>query len=380
MTQKDKIREYIKYVKSKGKGPIDFYSLKPILKEEAIYNMIIGERSNGKTYACLEYALFMYLRYGDTTAYVRREEEDLRGRRGYSLFNNHVANGVVKELTGGKWDNVYMYSQRWYLCKYDKMGKRVIDNDPFCYGFSLTGADHDKSSAYPTVKTIIFDEFLTRDGYMRDEFVRFTNVVSTIIRHRDDVIIFMLGNTVNQYSPYFTEMGIESVKDMKQGTIRVYNYGNSGLKVAVEYCESLESQKENNRYFAFNNPKLAMITGGAWEIDLYPHCPIKYRPADIILSYFIEFVDDILQCEIVQVEDQFFTFVHRKTTPIKDKTHDLIFSQEYSPRPNYRRNLLKPMDAPGQKIAWFFKNDKVFYQDNVVGDIVKNYIDWCRIH
>ena len=24
-----------------------------------------------------------------------------------------------------------------------------------------------------------------------------------------------------------------------------------------------------------------MITGGAWEIALYPHCPRKYKPKDV---------------------------------------------------------------------------------------------------
>lgn len=378
MTSKDKIKEYFKYLNAKPKGAIDFYNLKNILKEDCIYNMIVGERSNGKTYACLEYALFMYCKYGDCVAYVRRMDEDLRGKRGATIFDNHVANGLVKELTGGKWDNIYYYSQRWFLCKYDKTGKRIVDNKPFCYGFSISGAEHDKSSAYPDITTIIFDEFLTRTSYLVDEFVRFTNVISTIIRHRDNVNIFMLGNTVNQYSPYFTEMGIETVKGMKQGTIRVYNYGNSGLKVAVEYATSLKSQKENNRYFAFNNPKLEMITGGAWELDLYPHCPIKYTPKDIIFTYFIEFVDDVLQCEIIQKDDMIFTFVHRKTTPIKDLDNDLIFTQEYSPKPNYRRNLIKPTDTIGNKLAWFFKTDKVFYQDNMIGEIMRNYLLWCK--
>lgn len=35
----------------------EFYSLEPILSKNATYNMIIGERSNGKTYAVLKYSL-----------------------------------------------------------------------------------------------------------------------------------------------------------------------------------------------------------------------------------------------------------------------------------------------------------------------------------
>ena len=36
---------------------MEFYSLDNILKNNAHYNIIIGERSNGKTYACLKYGL-----------------------------------------------------------------------------------------------------------------------------------------------------------------------------------------------------------------------------------------------------------------------------------------------------------------------------------
>ena len=68
----------------------------------------------------------------------------------------------------------------------------------------------------------------------------------------------------------FAEMGLTHIDKMKQGTIDVYTYGTSELTVAVEYCESMKGSKENNYYFAFNNPKLNMITSGAWELNLYP--------------------------------------------------------------------------------------------------------------
>ena len=40
---------------------VKYYSLKNILKKNAQYNMIFGERSNGKTYSVLYYALENYL-------------------------------------------------------------------------------------------------------------------------------------------------------------------------------------------------------------------------------------------------------------------------------------------------------------------------------
>ena len=355
-----------------------YYSLKDILSHRAVYNVIFGERSNGKTYAVLEYALKRYCAGKGKLAVIRRWDEDFKAKRGASLFSAHVQNGLVTKLTKGKWTDIYYYSGRWYLCTYDDKGKRIKEDEPFAYAFSLSTMEHDKSTSFPDITTALFDEFLTRDAYMIDEFVIFTNVLSTIIRQRDDVKIFMLGNTVNQYSPYFTEMGLTNVRKMKPGDIEVYSYDDKRLKVAVEYTEPSATTKKSNFYFAFNNPKLNMIKNGSWEFANYPHCPMKYRPADIALAFFIKWEEDILQCEIVIVNDSYFIFIHKKTTPLRDTMNDLIYSVDYSPRPNYKRNLLKPMSYIEKQIDKLFAEYKVFYQDNQVGEIVRNYLQWCK--
>ena len=76
------------------------------------------------------------------------------------------------------------------------------------YALSISEVEHMKSSSYENVTSVIFDEFLTRRVYLVHEFVSFMNVLSTIIRKRENVQIFMLGNTVNRYCPYFSEMGL----------------------------------------------------------------------------------------------------------------------------------------------------------------------------
>ena len=353
-----------------------FYSLKNILSKNAQYNVIFGERSNGKTYAVLKYALEKYVQTGEQLAIVRRWQDDFTGKRGATMFNAIVSNEEVTRLTKGEWDDIYYYASKWYLCKYED-GKRVNSEKPFAYGFSISTMEHDKSTAYPEITTILFDEFLTRTAYLPDEFVLFMNVISTIVRHRTNAKIFMLGNTVNRYCPYFKEMGLTHVKEMTPGTIDVYRYGDSELTVAVEYTQPNKDGKESDFYFAFDNPKLSMITGGAWEIDIYPHCPVKYSPGEVLFTYFIEFAGDLLQCEVVQHEDLFFTFIHRKTTELKHPETDLIYSTDYSPRPNYKRNITRPRSEIEKKVTQHFLSDKVFYSDNEVGEIVRNYLIWC---
>lgn len=354
-----------------------FYSLKNILSKDAQYNMIIGERSNGKTYSVKKYGLEQFVKYGKQMAYVRRQNEDFVGKRGNTLFSDIVDNGEVEKLTGGEWTSIHYYSSRWYLCRYEENGDRITDTTPFCFGFSISAMEHDKSTSYPNITTVCFDEFISRTIYLTDEFVLFENVLSTIIRHRTDVKIFMLGNTINKYCPYFKEMGLKHVKQMKQGTIDVYSYGDSGLRVAVEYCAENKQGKDSDVYFAFDNPALSTIKHGGWEISIYPHCPVRYLPKDVMFTYFILFDDDILQCEIVITQDHNFTFIHPKTTEIKHPEKELIYSTEYNSAPNYHRKITKPTTPLEQKIAWYYKTDNVFYSDNETGEIVRNYLLWC---
>lgn len=359
---------------------IKFYSPKNIISKNCTYNVIFGERSNGKSYAILKYGLESYIKTKGQIAVVRRWKEDVTGRRASGIWSAINDNNEVSKLTNGEFTRVHYWNGKFYLATIDDNGKVIFsEEDIIGHCFALSENEHNKSISFPRITTILFDEFLTNKMYLNDEFVAFMNTVSTIVRQRSDVKIFMLGNTVNKYCPYFAEMGLNHILEMKQGSIDVYTYGDSELKVAVEYCASIESQKENNFYFAFNNPKLHMITSGAWELDIYPHLPHKYKPKDIIFKYFIIFNDMIFQCEIVQNSDgEMFTFIHQKTTPIQDTENDLIYSLEYNYKLNYNRSIFKPINKLQERIAWFFKTDRVFYQNNEIGDAISNYLKICR--
>ncbi len=352
-----------------------FYSLDNILSKDCEYNIIFGERSNGKTYAALKYGLEQFAKTGKQFAYIRRWREDLRGKRAETLFSGHVQNGLISDLTGGKYNEILYYSGKYFFSYWDsEKKKRYPDTTPCCFAFALSEQEHEKSTSYPNVDTIIFDEFLTRRYYLPDEFVTFMNLLSTIIRNRDNVKIFMLGNTVNKYCPYFAEMGLKQIPVQVQGTIDVYRYGETGAKVAVEYCNSTEKSKDSNKYFCFNNQSLQMITGGKWELAVYPHLPTKYKPADVLFKFYICFNDVILQGNVISTDTDMFLYIHAKTTPIKDTDNSIIYSLQMNGKPNYKRRLLSTATKIEAQITRFFATDKVFYQDNEIGEIVRNYI------
>lgn len=360
-----------------------YYSLKRILQYDAQYNVIMGSRSTGKTFAVLEYCIKEYCQHGSEFAIIRRWYEDFKGRRGQTMFAALEDAGVIQKYTNGMWTNVVYRSMQFYFGKYLD-GKLVTSDKPIGYAFTLASTERDKSTSYPNVRNILFDEFMSRSefGYLNSEFVLFMNTLSTIIRQRDDAKIFLAGNTVNMSCIYFNELGLTNIKKMKPGTIDIYEYGDSGLRVAVEYTEPYQGEVTSNKYFAFNNPRLKMITGsdgGSWEIDIYPHLPNKYAPKDIILTYFIIFDGVTIQAEVIQQKNNIFTYMHRKTTELRNPDEDIIFSTDYDPRPNWIRNIYHISNPKlARTMSKVFDTDKIFYQDNELGEYVRNYLVWCK--
>lgn len=367
-----------------------FYNLTPIMdmkkKMAPIYGsyfMIYGERSKGKTYALLKYSIEEYIKTGEVKqfVYLRRWEEEIKGFRGSEIFNgllnNYYGKNDILEITNGRYNNI-TYERRKYFLTYTNEDNEILRKSasPVGYAMALTNVMKDKGQQLPHVSTIIFDEFLTRGGELPDEFNQFCNAISTIIRLRDDVNIFMLGNTVNRYSTYFSEMRITNAKNIKPGDIDVYAYKNERLKVFVEYTEPAEEGKASDFYFAFDSPELAMITDGSWQIPSYPKCPMKYRPKDVVYTYYIVMGEDELQADIVNIEGIMFTYVHQKTYEIDvEKYQDrIIFSLLQKPGWRYRKRIDRPLDNIGKIIWGQFQSEQVYFQNNEIGDAVWNYI------
>lgn len=358
-----------------------YYDIAHLIKDypEAYYYMAFGERSNGKTYSALNYALERYFKHGEQFAYIRRFGEDIKRKNLQTLLAAHIENGRISELSGGTFSLVNYTGGKFIAYNYDDSnGKVTNDKEPMGYAFDLNAMEHHKSTSYPKVTTIIFDEFLSRQGYLQNEFVLFMNTLSTIIRDRMNVNIFMIGNTVNRFCPYFTEMGLTHIKDQKPGSVDVYAYADTGLSVVVEYCDTTAKRggKRSDVYFAFDNPQLKMITSGSWEIAIYPHLNKKYRPKDVIFNFFIIFDDAILHGEIIVTDNDYFLFFHPKTTPIKDEDKDIVYTNEPNEKWNYRVGIRNQTDQLSIIIGRLISENRVFYSDNETGEVLRNYIMW----
>lgn len=358
-----------------------YYDRTAIDATEAPYRLIIGQRSNGKTYSVLKTIIEQYLTEGKRSAYIRRYAEEIMPKNCQLLFSQPSLIQMIIDLSGGEYNGTFYRANCFYFAFYDEDGtKQRQDPIPFCITRAINTWETTKGQDAGELHLICFDEFMTRTGYLTDEFVKFCNLLSSLIRDRKNVVIYMLANSVNKYCPYFKEMGLQDVDKMEQGEIRVYTYSSSDLTVAVEYCAQVEATKKTgSKYFAFENAQLAMITSGAWEVKLYPRCPYPLYPDDTWKVFYIKFGDQLIRGDIIrprgkQNHRDMFIFFHRQTKDIEIGDKDILYSNEFMTS-RYHVRFIKDCPTELHKIIkeLILKNSMCF-SDNEVGEICRNWL------
>lgn len=352
----------------------DFYDIGPIDETNAVYRMIIGQRSNGKTYSACRHIIEDYFNKQYRGAYIRRYDESIMPKNIGSLFDPHIP--LIMELSQGRYNGIFYRAKEFHFCFYDEEGK-ITAKDPtaFCITASINTAENTKGQDRGEIHTVIFDEFATRQGYLTNEFVLFCNLLSSLIRNRDNTIIYMLANTVNRYCPYFKEMGLKDVDSMPQGQIYIYTYGNKDLTVAVEYCDPVKAtEKVASKYFAFDNPQLEMITTGQWELQFYPRAPYKICDIWIRKSFYVQFGESLIKGEIVVNNPDIFIFFHPQTKDIEIKDRDILYTTEFTSSSLHCR-FLKDCPTPVHALIKDLITKKaVCFSDNECGELIRNWL------
>ena len=303
-----------------------YYDRTKLDETNAVYRIAIGARGNGKTYSWCDSILDHYFETGEASAYVRRYDEEIAPKNASALFRPHTQK--IIELSGGRFNDVQYRAKEFRLCYTDDEG-HIVDKDPnpFCFTAAVNTWMTQKGQDRGTVWSLLYDEFLTRDGYLKNEFVDFMNVVSSFVRDRDNAIIYMFANTVSKFSPYWEELGIKSIETMEQGDIRVYQYGNSDLSVAIEYCPDVAAtDKVASKYFAFDNPQLAMISNGKWEIMAYEHLTHSLDLDKVLFNAYIEFDGKVLCMNVVLNGTELYGFIHPQTKEVKYTTTSILYT------------------------------------------------------
>lgn len=358
----------------------DYYDRTAIDATGANYRLIVGTRSNGKTFSVCHTIVENYLRYGKRAVYIRRYAEQITPKYIQSLFNPQL--DFIKELSGGEWNFIFYRANCFYLAHYDEEEDKITvkDETPFCITRSVNTWETTKGADVGEISLICYDEFLTRDGYLKDEFVCLMNLLSSIIRDRKDCIIYLLANCVNKYAPYWDEFGITEVDKMKRGEIRVYSYPNSNMKLAIEYCAAPKATKEvNDNFFAFQNAQLEVLKSGQWEMATYPRAPYKIYEEDIKARFYIEFGGQMICGEIVnptykKYSTDLFIFFHRQTKDVEIDNLTPFYTSKPMTSMCHVKYLKDQPTAVHQLIAQLIMKNHMFFADNEVGELVRNFL------
>lgn len=195
-----------------------------------LLNFIIGGRGIGKTYGFKKDAISRFLKTGKQFIYLRRYKTELTTIG--TFLNDQIQNFGNHEfkIKGGKIFTTF-----------------IVDGLEMGYSFPLTTYKNLKSSSFPNVDTIIFDEFIPEKGgfnqYIQNEVEILLNLIDSIFRQRDGHI-YLLANNVSIINPYFAYFEIEP-KINKEFT--TFNSSESTSQILIEICQDKYTKNQTNK-------------------------------------------------------------------------------------------------------------------------------------
>ena len=358
----------------------DHYSIKRILKEKADINIIFGERGNGKTYSVQDHLLDRFVKNGEECFILRRWMEDVKPSNAMNFWDGkHVAK--FRDRSGGRFRNIILKSNRYIAVDYDDKDKPIINEaNTIGYVWDLNEAERLKGQSFPNVTNIVFEEFisLSQMGYLPEEVTFFLNVLSTIIRDRTDVTVWMLGNTVNPYNPYFKYFGIKGL-ELKQGEIWTKTDSITGGKLAVEFCAQRRkgSMKDTSaKYFSLGESDGAvdMILTGQWQLPNYPLR--KYHPTFSRKRMIILFDDHLLTFHLM-IDERGRSYLYVKEDDPKMHIPEEMIVLDLQPsmkRNHYTAFQNLPSSDENRLIASLLSNRKIWYDSRLTGAYFNNFL------
>ena len=146
------------------KGKKQYYSSAKIRKLHAQYNILLGERSNGKSYDVkFNLVTDAYKDIGEFV-YVRRYSDDIKTMN----VERYFTDTPIYDITNGEYDTVVAYRNELFFAKFDDEGNKV-KGKKMGYYLSLNNDERVKSQSFPNVTSIVFEEFITDKIYLPDE-------------------------------------------------------------------------------------------------------------------------------------------------------------------------------------------------------------------
>lgn len=361
---------------------MNYYSSEKISKENANINLILSERSKGKSYDIkMNKGILHYLKTGKKFIYLRRKDTEIKGDDVEQYFKDIIENGTVEEVTNGKYKYIGVYRRGIYFANFNEKTGRIKCQEQIGYVRCLSTEQNSAGQQFPDVDNIIFEEFVSRDLYLKNEPDKLFNFYCTVDRKKGTTKMWLLGNTISRICPYIRDWGLMYVVErQKQGTIMTSEkyvgkdeHGKDMyVKIAVELCAP---SKRTSFTFGQN---AEMMNTGKWQTLKQPHLDKSYN--DFIVNFRIVFKFKGFKFLAEFLTDKktgnFCWFIRPKYTEIKKNT--IVISDEINISPYYQRNIydVSIEDDRLHNVLSTFRENCIFYATDLVGTDFKQAIDF----
>lgn len=211
------------------------YDPQKMLSYNRILNMVIGARGYGKSFAMKKYVIDRAIKHKEMFMLVRRTKDD------------------IKESVETYFNDIRMYYPDKTLLVKGK--KFYCDGELIGVAVPLTRWQSIKSSAYPSVTTMIYDEFLKEKDftqYIPNEPTALLNLIDTVRRDRDNFRCVCLSNSTSVTNPYFLYFGLQLQKHKVDNTYKRYNTFPKNSELLVEKPDAkdyIEEKKSTSRFY-----------------------------------------------------------------------------------------------------------------------------------
>ena len=210
-----------------SESPSFYYNFDKLFSYNFLIAFVIGERGVGKSFNAKVAVMKKFLKNGEQFIYVRRYKTELDTAL-TTFWEDLQMNGYFEDYA--------------LTVKKSKMLTEFKCNGKVCgYAVPLSTANILKSTAFPNVSTIIFDEFLLDNSgtyrYLKNEVTILLDIIETVGRLRD-IKTILLGNALNVHaSPYFAYWDLEL--PLNGSEFRTFKDG----AIVVNYIKNLDYRK-----------------------------------------------------------------------------------------------------------------------------------------
>lgn len=281
----------------------------------------------------------------------------------------------VSKLTNNKYNCITIYRKNLFFSNYDNESGKVKRGEKIGYVVALSTEQNYAGASYLDVEDIIFEEFMSRSIYLNNESNKLMNFYATIDRKRLTTRLWLVGNTISRVCPYINDWNLHKViSNQKQGTIEVIEIKNEDdtIKIAIEYCAS------TGQTSGTIGQNANMINTGAWETKPQPRLPHSKKDYKVLFRFGFQYQSFKFLCDLLENKDNkeicFFIYPYNKE--FDDRI--IVFSDVIKLSKLWQRDIYN-ISLPNKKLQNVFsqfKENKIFYSDDLTGTDFKQVIDF----